>query len=334
MFRAGSHVGPVAATSPTPSPSSLASPTPNASPSPTESVLARLHGKIAISNGLPTAGSGGWITFPGGAFTADPASDVRLPLLGEYYDLSYGLTQVKALNKWVPVPRGAVSPDGQNYAYFDGSSFHVVRSGLSELLLDPPKTTLTDARWVVLATEAQGLYVRCTGAFCGGYGLWWVPYSGPSVTVASSGNWTATDGKYAYGTDANTPTGMMVERLELSTGARTPVFSLPGVELTAVGVADGGRVVVLATPVLGAPQPGPAQIWLAGGGEPGKIYEGPASNGGGGTTGTSRFAVYSVIADTMGTWIATSRGLYIYSPAGGLELASPVAGPLASAFRS
>lgn len=332
MLTRGSQGGPAVVTSPTPSPSlsPSASPTPSGSPSPTTSVVARLHGKIAISNGLPAAGSGGWITFPGGTFTADPASDVRLPLLGDYYDLSYGLTHVKSLNKWVPVPRNAVSPDGLKYAYFDGTSFHVVRSGSSELLLNPPATSLTDAKWVVVTAEDQGLYVRCAGAFCASNGLWWLPYSGPFATIASSGYWTATDGRYAYGTQGNAVVGMVVQRLELSTGAQTTMFSLSGVELTTVGVAGGGRVVVLATPAQGSSQPGSAQIWLVGGGEPGRIYEGPYT----GAAGTPKFAVYSVVADTMGTWIATSRGLYLYSPEGGLELASPVAGPLASAFRT
>ena len=266
---------------------------------------------------------------PGGAFTADPASSVRLPQLGDYYDLAYGLTHVKALNKWVPVPRSAVSPDGLKYAYFDGTSFHVVRSGAPELLVNPPAAGLPDAKWVILATENNGLYVRCAGAFCASNGLWWLPYTGTSVTVASSGYWTATDGKYAYGTPSTTVGEAWVQRLELSTGARNTMFSLPNVDLSAVGVTDAGRVVVLATPLRGSSQPGPTQLWMAGTGEPLKIFESAS-----GATGTSGFAVFSLVADTMGTWIATSKGLYLYSQAAGLELASPVAGPLASAFRS
>ena len=49
-----------------------------------------------------TIGTGGFISFPSGKFTDDPAS------LGSYD---------AAVGKWLPVPRAWISPDGRSYAY-------------------------------------------------------------------------------------------------------------------------------------------------------------------------------------------------------------------------
>lgn len=250
---------------------------------------------------------------------------MKLPPLGDQYDFSYGLTYVKASNEWVPVPRAAVSSDGARYAYFDGTVFRVVTEGSPDLKIAPPPATAF--RWTVLATRDNGLYVECPAVYCymEALGVWWLPYSGAAVHVTSSGFWMAIDGKYAYGTSGGSDYETAALRLDLSTGSRTTIFNLPGMAVYPRGVAADGRVVILAikyvTPQIGKPQPVSSELWLAGSGEPVKILEVPAA-----------LTVYTVVADAMGTWIATSKGLYLYSTAAGLELASPVAGPLASAF--
>jgi hypothetical protein len=66
--------------------------------------------KLPVSNGQPA--SGGFVTFPQGTFTADPASAVKA-------DNVYGLSFDRAVAKWVPVPRSWVSPDGARYAYWE-----------------------------------------------------------------------------------------------------------------------------------------------------------------------------------------------------------------------
>ena len=332
LYKPSAQGGPPVAASPSPSPSAVESPSPTASPqpssSPSPSVVAQLRGKIAISDGSPAPGSGGWITFPGAAFAADAGSNVKLPPLGDFYNEAYGLTQVKSTNRWLPVPRNAVSPDGSRYAYYDGSVFHVVGGGSPELLLGQPVSSIPMAKWSVLATEDSGLYITCTRMICAtdGSRVWWLPYSGPMVTVASSGSWTTTDGKYAYGTTSTSMNEHTVMRLDLSTGARTNIFTVPDMHLTAVGIAADGRPVILAIR-WDAPlslNPTLAQIWLAGTGAPVKIHE----------TAAADITVFSVVGDTMGTWVATSKGLYLYSASAGFEFVSPVAGPLASAFRA
>src|SRR5215475_3877115 len=77
------------------------SPAPAAPPScrlPIASGDAPVDGRTADG----TAGHGGFVRVPGGAFTADPAS------LGTYD---------RAVSRWLPVFRAWVSPDGTKYAW-------------------------------------------------------------------------------------------------------------------------------------------------------------------------------------------------------------------------
>src|SRR5579872_968893 len=175
--------GPVVVTSPSPG----SSPHPTLSPTPSPSLVAQLKGRIAISNGQP--GSGGWLTFPGGTFAPDPGSNVTLPS-----GWAPGLTHDLALNKWVPVPRDWVSPDGKKYVYFDGTTFHVVGYQASDWLFSPPVAGL-NTYWTVLWAENDGVYVTSPGL-----GIWRVGYGGGTRQVTGSGYWSVANGKYAYGT--------------------------------------------------------------------------------------------------------------------------------------
>src|SRR5215831_6454768 len=97
----------------TPEPSALPLSSPSASQVPLASTLSC---KLPISSGQ--LGSGGFLTFPQAAFTADPSSAVKT-------DTSYGLSFDRAVAKWVPVPRSWVSPDGARYAYWDWQTHSV-----------------------------------------------------------------------------------------------------------------------------------------------------------------------------------------------------------------
>ena len=309
--------GPVVITSP--SPGHSPSPTPRTTPSPTPSpsVVAQLKGKIAVSNGQP--GSGGWITFPGGTFTPDPASNVALPT-----GWAPGLAHDLALNKWVPVPRDWVSPDGKKYVYFDSTTFHVVGYQSSDWLFSPPVTGI-NSYWTVLWAENDGVYVTSPGL-----GVWRVGYGGGMRQVTNNGYWSVANGKYAYGTlTSSVPQGAAttVVRVDLASGTVVDVFTRPGMRSTAVGVASDGGAVVLSTD--SAPVPTMAQLWLA---QPGTAVQIVQTISNSSMPGPG-FTVYSVVADSMGSWIATTSGLYLFSKQSGLELASTVTGPLASTLR-
>jgi hypothetical protein len=69
-------------------------------------------------------GSGGFVTFPAGTFSLDPASKVGSD--GNWY----GLTYDRAVSKWLPVPRAWVNPKGTFYVYADdGGNLVEVNAG-------------------------------------------------------------------------------------------------------------------------------------------------------------------------------------------------------------
>lgn len=280
-----------------------------------------------MSTGTPA--TGGWVTFPGGSFTSDPASNASLAGV-----TLYGMTYMPALGKWIPVPRSWVSPDGLKYAYPVESAIRIVRVGQPTLVLPCPNPTFSSPShyWRVLVTLNAGVYARPpdpAGAFPEPFaGLWWIPFAGTPREIISSGYWTASDGLYAYGSMSWYMTGgeaNTILRLDLATGSTTPIFYQPGTFATAKGVDAAGNALVAA-----AEQGGQRRVYLWAVGPTAIDYLHVATSG---TTDATTFRVNSVVPDVMGTWVSTTEGLYLYSAAGGFELASPVKGTLASALK-
>lgn len=331
LGRGGTSPPPPVAHSPTPPPPSpVQSPTPSpapvVSPSPA-SVVASLHGKIAVSTGQP--GSGGWISFPSGQYTADSGSNVTLPGL----TWAQGLTHSLALNRWLPVPRDQVTPDGKSYVYADGQTVWLVAAGQAPRSLKMPVLG-SYPYWTVLAAESSGVYITPPPYEASVTGLYRLGYTGDPRLITSKGYWTATDGVFAYGTltrDVPQGAATTIVKLNIATGAITTVFTQPSMRSSVVGFDAAGAPVILA---LESKQlPTLAQIWLASAGGATKLYETTVSPQPSMGMGPTTFSVFSVVADSKGTWIATTSGLYLYSQSAGWELASPVTGPLASAFR-
>ena len=330
LGRGGTSTPPPVAQSPTPPPPSPAqsptpSPPPAASPSPA-SVVASLHGRIAVSSGQP--GSGGWINFPGGQFTADSASNVSLP--GQNW--AQGLTHSLALNRWLPVARDQVTPDGKSYVYSDGQTVWLVAAGQSPRALKMPVLS-TYPYWDLIAAESSGVYITPSAYDTSVTGLYRLGYTGDPRLITSKGYWTATDGTFAYGTlTRDVPQGAAntIVKLNIATGAIQSLFTQPGMLSSVAGFDAAGAPVLLV--VESKPQPTVAQIWVASPGGATKLYETAVSSQPG-MGPRLTFSVFSVVADSNGTWIATTSGLYLFSKSAGWELASTVTGPLASAFR-
>lgn len=309
---------PIALTTPTPAPSPVVSPTPSVKPSP-YSAVANLHGKIAISSGQ--TGSGGWIQFPGGAFTADPKSNVTVPGLG----YSEGLAWNAAMNTWVPVNWYMIRQDGQVYAYSNwtqnGFVVEVVRRNGTTFQLGPlPSNVYT---FGAISAEPEGVYV-VKGA--GEGGLWLLDYSGGVKQIASSGFWQAASFGYAYGTiTQSVPQGgtNVILRLNLKTGLTTDWFTRPGKQSQVVGVTING------TPIIESMSSTTDEVWL--GTQTPKLlatnYAPPS-----GMYGPQRY-VTSALGDQVGIWIATQTGLYLYTDKAGLEFASSATGELASTIQ-
>lgn len=317
---------PIATVSPSPSasPSAVATPTPSPSPSPA-SVVAGLHGKLAISTGAP--GSGGWITFPGGSFTADPKSNITLPDGGSVNGLAWNA----AWNTWVPVNWYMIRQDGQVYAFvgwnYSGPAVMLVgKNGSPSLLANLPSNMYG---YSVLSAEPEGVYVT---ALQGQGGLWRVDYSGGVHVVTATGFWQSAAFGYGYGTvTPSVPKGgtNVIRRIDLKTGAITDWFTVGGFQSRVVGLTQAG------VPIIEASTDTLAEVWL-GTAQPKLLHTEtltPSTANPPPYMGyQSQPPVYVVTAlgDKLGIWVGTEGGLYLYSDQSGWELASTTTGQLGS----
>lgn len=315
-WRPGSPA-PVAVVTPTPSP--MQSPTPSALPSPV-STVATLHGKIAISSGQ--SGSGGWIQFPGGAFTADPKSNATLPGMG----FANGLAWNAAMNTWVPVSWYMVRQDGQVYAYISSTQTGLVvvvvrRDGTTFQLGALPQNVFT---FGAISAEPEGVYVINT---TGQGGLWLLDYAGGVKQLAPNGFWQMAAFGYAYGTiTPSVPQGAtnVIRRMNLKTGQTADWFSRPGMQSQVVGMTING------TPIIEARSVSVSEVWL--GTQTPKLLHSTMAMPPTGMYGQQLY-VTSALGDQVGIWVATTNGLYLYTDKSGWELASQTTGQLASTIQ-
>lgn len=319
---------PVAVVSPSPSPTIAVSPTPSMNPTPAPtaspaSVVATLRGKIAISSGQP--GSGGWITFPDGTFKADPMSNVALP--GGTW--GYGLAWNAAMKAWVPVNWYLIRQDGQVYVYplWDNTGLRVAvmrANGTTYVLGALPQGN--GVTFSILSAEPEGVYA---GLQSGQGGLWILDYAGGVRAVYPVGFWQLAAFGYAYGTVTPfVPQGAtnVVQRLNLKTGAAVDWFSRPGMQSRVVGVTVNGAPVIEATSTT------TVEVWL--GTQTPKLLHSETFTASptGGMMGQPGYVV-SALGDQVGIWVATNKGLYLYTDKAGWEFASPTTGILASTIQ-
>lgn len=327
MFRS-SNTPPVVQISPLPnpfqSPTPATSPSPSPSPAPTPtpipvSVVATLHGRIAISSGQP--GSGGWIQFPGGGFTADPKSNVTLP--GGAY--GQGLSWNALMNTWVPANWYLVRQDGQVYAYVKwdgGMSVWIARiNGTTDRLAALPAGNNS---YTVLSAEPEGVYVSAQD---GQGGLWLLDYTGKIRQVYATGFWQLAAFGYAYGTvTPYVPQGgtNTIIRLNLKTGQTANWFSETNFESRVVGITLAG------VPIITTGNGYMVKVWFA---------RAPADAGPlllyqytGGQPGSMPY-VLSALGDQTGIWVAMSNGLYLWTSKAGWEFASGTTGMLGSTIQ-
>lgn len=240
---------------PSVSPSAAASqsPAPAASPTATPTAAAEAACKLPVAGGdgpidgvasHGTAGHGGFVVFPGGTFTADPAS------LGSY-DL--------ARAKWLPVLRDWVSPDGQHYAYTlnqpgggpVAGNVHIVDVATRADHVFP-----LPAPSNVVSYEPEGVYVTRVVPNSGAppAGLTLVdPATGAFHQIAADGVWTAVGGGFGWGADLDStiapPTtegpgiANRLRKLDLKSGAVSTVAQYPGASIRLLGIDQGSAVV-------------------------------------------------------------------------------------------
>lgn len=269
------------------------------------------------------AGSGGFVTLPGGDFSPDPKSNVSLPT-GSSYGYSgpgvSGSSYDYAKRRWLPVPRDYVSPDGSSYAYASNDSdggIYVV-----DVVTGRSREIAKGSPWRVVEWRAPGIYAMKADPTTGVYhGLYIIDTNtGAPRGLTAQGIWQAI-GKYAawgidFATPSNPDTSHTIIRFDLTTGQVVAYFDQPGSNVSVVAFDQQNR------PIIDASNDVAQQVWaLNGANNADRIYSGPGNR-------SSEYMSISPpgVADSHGIWFGTGQGLMLYSNADGFKKMSGATG--------
>ena len=264
---------------------------------------------VAMSCRLPVyaggPGSGGFIVFPGNTFVADPRSAGTVPTppgtpapqQGPGYQGWYGLTYDPAYSKWLAVPYAWLSPDGAHYAYPLNGDVYV-----QSVAGGPQLDLAAGQQLAVIDVENDGVYASGGNTKAG---LWFLPFSGPTKQVSSTGFWNAARHGYAYGTVTSAvPQGASntILRMDLKTGATVDFFTQPGAQSFVTGFDAQGEPVVQVNYQNGV------ALFIATG--PNASYVIAAQYYGG---YYAPFPGGAPIGDSHGLWFSAGNGIVLYT---------------------
>jgi hypothetical protein len=241
--KAGSASLPAATTAPTESANPIASTAATAAP---QGLTCKLP--------VVTQNDAGWVTFPGGTYQPDPKANVSLPHGPSGFPLSKSYD--KAFERWLPVPRDDISPDGKHYAYadlpaVDNSPVHVVDllSGANHAFNPGPPPT--DSSWLAVDYETEGVYLEAQpNGPAGLLGLWLLdPSNGAVRQIDTTHSWQYISGGGAWGT-ADPLTGhgpgpgSRLMRMDLKTAAIVSWYKRTDIEFTVAGADGSGHPIL------------------------------------------------------------------------------------------
>ena len=221
---------------------------------------------VAVACKLPIGimgGVSGFMSYPDGAFTADPTSDLSHSAYHGSNASSIGFGPVfdRKHDRWLPVPRPLVAPDGATYVYAElvfppppspqtgpigpgGSRLHVVdvASASDRVVLD------THEFWEALAYTGSRVFLSrpCIECGLGDRGLWTFDVATSEIrqlTAAAddgSSSWRLIATNAAWSADANGG----LTRLDLKTGTQATWLLVPGKLLWPIGVDAAGSTIV------------------------------------------------------------------------------------------
>ena len=282
--------------------------------------------------------SGGFLTYPSGAFRSDPGAEMTrdpanlnlfkttaTPVLrGEGNSLTYD----RAFKRWLPVGRWQASLDGRHYAYAEpvippnavgpvvfGTRIHVVdvASGSDRIVLGDDHGPLHIADY-----EDANVYLNpeCVeGCGADAQKLWLLDPQRAALRTISDlqGTWIinrpvawtviASNGKQGYPFD----NADRLMRIDLTNGAATAWWTDPGQPLDLLGTDANGE------PMLQAATDTQVQLWLVGGQNHAELLATLQQT----LSSPNRFGL--LVADSTGVWLSANQGLYHYRP--GTDLA-------------
>jgi hypothetical protein len=264
------------------------------------------------------ASTGAFISFPAG--TLAPANES-----GYYYD--------RAVSRWVPVYREAISPDGRLYAYTEGGPFavahlHIVDASTGH---DIRVVTMPDAPPSLPPTyvadfTSTGIYV--VPAYEGIWpGVWHVDPATGAVAKVSNGYYQPAGAAWITVVDSRDPNPTRsamdgqpqpnrIDRRD-SAGATVTWFYKPGYALHGLPFAGSPSLFVWASRQDIPNGTDAYELWLVA--APGKQLK--LAGWVGISPATSPYVdflsrTYSAIADVHGIWIGGDHGLYLVKPTG------------------
>jgi hypothetical protein len=279
--------------------------------------------RLPVSLGIGKGPQGEFIDFPSGRVTSDaksPKLDSLVRPGRELHDYYVTLYFDRVYDRWLPVSRSAVSPDGAHYVYTDRpilaqpdpqarANLHVVavKTGVD--------VTFDGGDWsnpyAVLDYAAEGIYlITDTGTYVGL--LLMDPTTGLVTRVADLLNvqgradqshvWAG----WANPNDTNpvTPSAPdQLDKVSLVDGSRAPWFYRPGSSVHFVGQDAAGHPIILVSDLSSA-----EYVLALAPGTSRSIF----------VFGDKRPGLSNAIADKHGIWFGSTQGIYLYTVAHGL----------------
>lgn len=332
-------------------PSTSLSTTPYASASPSELAGDLPAIDTVTNNGGDIRQAGGFIHFPGGAFSLDPAGDmvqdatthawktaVR-PYLFGFSDSGQGrITYDHAAGRWLPVSRAQISPDGLHYAYAEpvfppsagaqpgpgpfatGGRVHLVdvQTGSDRVVF-----SYTGAPFYTIAGYTNhGIYLSAAcmeGCGPDALKLWSLDVATGALTKVSDRkgfNWQIDDkgiwvATYEGSNQSGTLPGNLL-RVDLISGQEAIWLTASGMEL--IGLDAEGNPLVTLNDAAGS-----ALIRVTAPQQSQTLFSGP-SNG----------QLSTAVVDQVGTWLgggqSGGQGIYLYTTSAGVQKVSDFPG--------
>jgi len=190
----------------------------------------------------------GFLTFPENTLRADPSA----PATSLFYD--------RAVAKWLPVWRLAVSPDGQHYSYTEGDVWNPTAVGkvhVVDIATGADRVVYSGAPMHrVIDYAVEGIYLTVAVPEGSPSGLWLLnPSGGAPRLISRSIKAPVIGAGAAWGLDFDAsdphpaPGGIegpnnRVLRYDLRTGASTVFYSRTGTNLYVMGVNTDGSLFV------------------------------------------------------------------------------------------
>ena len=326
-------------------PRGSASSRPRTEPTSASAPSAGLSCRIPVFGVIASSGRylGAFIGVPGGQVSVDDNSEVvrgagqswhtvAQPTLYGYPDGSFDW----AAQRWVPVPRALVSPDGLSYAYAEvpfnpnttGDPFSPSRIHVVTVATGTDRVAYSQGYYGISGYEREGIYlVHHIPQTDGSDSVFLLdPVGGTLKTIHAGGvNWKVEGGSGwsadVAPEDATPPgkaTGDRLLRLDLKTGAATPWLRRPGFAVSELGVDSTGATLAVAANQQAQ------EVWAVTAPEVARqVYAGP----GWASSDVISFNYRSVV-DDHGVWLLGRSALYLYSP--GVSLAKVVDTPFAA----